>query len=69
MSPTIPPRRDLASITDAAAYFDCAPRTVRRWISSGLLPAYRLGPRLLKVDLSEAENVLRRIPTAGAAAC
>lgn len=54
-------------IAEAATYADVSTRTVRRWIASGLLPGYRLGPRLVKVDLADLENLARRIPTGGAA--
>ena len=56
------PRRRLATIGAAAEYVDVHPRTVRRWIAAGRLPAYRVGPRLLKIDLNELEDMLRRIP-------
>ena len=56
------PRRRLATIGLAAEYVDVHPRTVRRWIAAGRLPAYRVGPRLLKIDLNELEDMLRRIP-------
>ena len=54
------PRRRLATIGLAAGYVDVHPRTVRRWIAARL-PAYRVGPRLLKIDLIGAEDMLRRI--------
>jgi excisionase family DNA binding protein len=53
---------------DAAQYADVCYRTVRRWVASGLLPGYRVGPRLVKVDLNELDRMLHRIPTAGDAA-
>lgn len=62
------PARTLVSLSSAAAFADTSPRTIRRWIAAGLLPGYRLGPRLLKVDLSDVEDMLRPIPTAGDAA-
>jgi excisionase family DNA binding protein len=45
----------LVSLSAAAEYADVDPRTVRRWIASGRLTAYRVGPRLIKVDLNELE--------------
>lgn len=61
------PRR-LVSLTKAAEYLDTSPRTVRRAISDGRLAGYRFGPRTLRVDLNEVDEVLRRIPTAGSTA-
>ena len=54
-------------ITEAAAYADVSTRTIRRWIAAGMLPGYRLGPRLVKVDLADLEALARRIPTGGVA--
>jgi excisionase family DNA binding protein len=56
---------ELISIQAAADYCDVAPRTIRRWISAGHLKAFRLGPRLIKVDAAELDKLLH--PTGGAA--
>ena len=55
--------RRLVNISAAACYADVHPITSRRWVAAGRLPAYRVGPRLLKVDLNEIEDMLRPIPT------
>jgi excisionase family DNA binding protein len=60
-----PPRR-LASLATAAEYADVSTRTLRRYISQGRLSGYRVGPRLVKVDLTELEALARPIPTARA---
>jgi excisionase family DNA binding protein len=57
-------RRELLSLADAARLLDCSPRTVRRRISEGTLRAYRVGPRLVKIDLADVEALLRPIPSA-----
>ncbi len=59
------PARRLMSIADAAERLDCTPRTVRRYISTGTLRGYRVGPRLIRVDLNELDAMLRPIPTVG----
>lgn len=46
------------SIVDAAIYLDVAPKTVRRMINRGDLRAYRLGSRVLKLKVSDLDNVL-----------
>lgn len=56
------PRR-YGSIDAAAERYGCSPRTLRRMIADGEIAGYRLGKRLLRVDLDEIESVLRRIPT------
>jgi excisionase family DNA binding protein len=48
----------------AAAYADVSTRTLRRYISHGRLTGYRVGPRLIKVDLNEVDAIVRPIPTA-----
>lgn len=53
--------RHLVSLKAAAEYADVHPITLRRWISAGRLPAYRVGPRLLKVDLHEVDAMLSRV--------
>lgn len=60
--------RRLASIAHAAAYSDLSNRTIRRYIAEGRLPGYRVGPRLVKVDLDDLDAITRPIPTAGPAA-
>jgi excisionase family DNA binding protein len=55
----------LTSLANAAAYADVSARSIRRWIASGLIPGYRVGPRLVKVDLDDLDRLARRIPTAG----
>lgn len=60
--------RRLVSITDAATYADVSVRTMRRYIATGRLTGYRVGPRLVKVDLADLDNLARMIPTANGAA-
>jgi excisionase family DNA binding protein len=58
------PNRRIASISDAAEYSGVHPRTIRRHIAAGRLTGYRMGPRLIRVDLNEVdERLLRPIPT------
>jgi excisionase family DNA binding protein len=45
-------------IPSAAAYLDVDHKTIRRLITSGKLPAWRLGSRVLKVKISDLEAVL-----------
>jgi excisionase family DNA binding protein len=53
------------SIAKAAAAQDVSTRTMRRWIAEGRIPGYRVGPRLVKVDLDHLDRLARRIPSAG----
>jgi excisionase family DNA binding protein len=47
------------SVAAAAAYADVSTRTLRRYISHGRLTGYRVGPRLIKVDLNEVDAIVR----------
>ncbi len=58
------PKR-LATIAEAAEQARCNSRTIRRRIADGSLTGYRMGPRLIRVDLNELDAILRPIPTAG----
>lgn len=53
------------SIQDAADLLGVSTDTVRRRIADGSLAAYRIGPRLLRVDRSQVEALARPIPAAG----
>lgn len=57
--------RKLIPMAEAADYLCISDRTIRRYISAGILKAYRVGPRLIKVDLADIEAILN--PTGGAA--
>ncbi len=58
-------RRHLVSLAEAAEQAGCNPKTIRRRISDGSLSGFRMGPRLIRVDLNELDALLRPIPTAG----
>ena len=57
----------LRSVNAAADRYDVNPRTVRRWIADGLITGYRVGGKLVKVDLDEIDRtIVRPIPAAQA---
>jgi excisionase family DNA binding protein len=65
-SPEHPPtQRQIVPIAIAAAakHTGVSPKTIRRYIAAGRLAAYRMGPRLIRVDLAEVDALLHRIPT------
>lgn len=43
------------SIPQAAAPKGVSTKTVRRWVASGVLPAYRLGPRLIRIRAADLD--------------
>ena len=54
----------MVSIAAAADHYDVSQQTVRRWIASGKITAYRVGPRLIRLDLDEIEaKIIHTVPT------
>jgi excisionase family DNA binding protein len=60
--------RRLAPLSAAADYAGVHPKTIRRRIADGSLNGYRMGPRLIRVDLDELDRLLSPIPAAGGGA-
>ena len=54
-------------ITEAAEYLGVNPRTIRRYVESGRISGYRVGPRLIKVDLDDIDALIQPITSGGAA--
>jgi excisionase family DNA binding protein len=50
-------RPQLISMTEAAGRLDISTRTLRRYIAAGRLTAYRIGPRLIKIDAAELDQL------------
>ncbi|MFM1724044.1 helix-turn-helix domain-containing protein [Rhodococcus sp. PAM 2766] len=48
-----------STLGEAAETLSVSTRTIRRYISAGKLTAYRVGPRVIRVDLSELDRVMR----------
>lgn len=42
---------ELISINEAANRFAVTPRTIRQWIADGKIEAYRLGGRVIRIDV------------------
>jgi excisionase family DNA binding protein len=59
------PGRRLAGTTEAAGYAGLCTRTIYRYIADGRLTGYRIGPKLIKVDLDELDRIITPIPAAG----
>jgi excisionase family DNA binding protein len=57
--------RQLITLSAAAEQLGVCTRTIRRWISEGELRAYRVGPRILRVDQADLDKLLRPLPTLG----
>lgn len=55
-----------ATLIEAAEYVGCDQRTIRRYVAAGKLTGYRLGPRLIRVDLNEVDALMQPIPAGDA---
>jgi excisionase family DNA binding protein len=60
----MPRRKRLASIQKGEDYSGLSSKTLRRYIAAGRIHGYRLGPKLLRIDLNELDDLLKPIPTA-----
>lgn len=57
-------RRQFESLADAAERTGLSIRRLRRRIAAGQLPAYRSGPRVLRVDPADVDRLMVLVPTA-----
>lgn len=51
------------TLAEAADYAGFSIRTIRRYISQGLLIGYRVGPKHIRIDLNEVDGMFSTIPT------
>lgn len=57
-------RRQLVSLSEAGKFLGLQPRTLRRYIAMGLIPAYRVGPIQVRLDMCEVEDrLVHQMPT------
>ena len=61
-TPTLEPH---LTVGDVAARMKCTPRTVRNWIASGELKAYRYGARMIRIDPADLKKMRRPVTTIG----
>jgi excisionase family DNA binding protein len=50
--------RAYVGIPEAATYLDVTPKTIRRYIAEGRLPAYRLGDRVVRIKVADLDAAL-----------
>jgi excisionase family DNA binding protein len=53
------------TLKEAAEWYGVSERTLRRRIAEGVLPAFRVGPRSIRVTSDDVAALARPIPTAG----
>ena len=47
-----------AGLAKAAEYVDCSTWVIRKWLAHGLITPYRVGTKLLRVDLNEIDALM-----------
>jgi excisionase family DNA binding protein len=52
------------NLNSAAKRTGLSVKTLRRYIANGILPAYRVGPRAIRVDVDDIESLFKRMPAA-----
>jgi excisionase family DNA binding protein len=52
-------KKTTITIPQAAKAYGVSPTTVRRWIASGRVTAYRVGPRMIRLDSEILERELK----------
>jgi len=52
---------EMISISEAAARLSVGPKTIRRMIAEGDLPARRIGKRLIRIDAADVANLGREL--------
>ena len=55
---------ELIGVHEAAQYCGVDPCTLRRWVTAGHLNAYRVGPKLIKVDVAELDKIFQPVVVA-----
>lgn len=61
-----PPLHRWATLREGAAYLGIGLRTLTDKIATGEVPAYRCGPRLVRVDLNELDQLMVPVPNGAA---
>jgi excisionase family DNA binding protein len=59
------PTHDRLTMAEASAYTGCSERTLRRYVSAGRLPAYRMGPRRLVFRVADLDALVQPLPATG----
>jgi len=54
-----PARR--ARLKAGAQHANVSEKTIRNWIKAGRITGYRIGPKLLEVDLDELDRIIRPV--------
>jgi len=57
--------RDFYSVSQAAKRLGVSPSTVWRWIEADRLPAYRVGPKNIRIKKEDLEKVVQPTRSAG----
>jgi len=53
----------IISLQVAARIYGCTVATIRTFVAEGLLPGYRIGPRMIRVKRSDVDALMSPVPT------
>lgn len=54
------PERAWLNLEEAGDYFGVSSKSIRNWIATGLLPAHRIGPHLIRIRRVDLEALASR---------
>ena len=60
-----PPVQQWVTVAESAERKQLSTKTIRRYISQGLIEAERVGPRLIRVNLASLDNLGRSLQYVG----
>lgn len=55
---------DLVSVADAASHYSVHPRTIHKLIDAGKIRPFRIGPKVLRIDLTQTDALFQWVPEA-----
>jgi len=55
--------KNYLSISEFADEFDVSEKTIRNWISDGVVRAVRIGPRMIRIEATELDRIVTRVTT------
>jgi excisionase family DNA binding protein len=61
--PVMEARRNMITIAKAAEYAQLSQQTIRRYIAYQKLTGYRIGPKMIRIDLAELEALMVAPPS------
>lgn len=64
--PEVPEGPQFITFVEAARRLSVTQKTLRNWVSAGILPAYRIGRSALRLKPEDVDALITRVPTTAA---